>query len=297
MKQYFEDCTLENRLLHLLMSRSASGYDVAKKIAEPGVTVSALYRTLHRLERRRLLRSEWRPVTGHGFHARHYAITPRGRRRLDPHAATGGVRVTLSPLTMLLMVAVAGATEGVAHPRPSGPRLTIVLDPRVPMPLDEIRLMQMGVMRIMGAIGVETDWQIETPARGQPTASQVPGFVIRIVITARGSPRSSNEWLLGFTPVVEVGRPAEVQLFRDNIVTFADAQAMEPSAVMAVVAAHELGHVLLPAPAHGTTGIMQSPWDAQTVEQARHQMLKFTAVQGQMVRRRLTLCCQIASKN
>jgi hypothetical protein len=63
--------------------------------------------------------------------------------------------------------------------------------------------------------------------------------------------------------------------------------------VLALVLAHEIGHVLLPAPAHSEVGIMQSPWNPWTMDQAADHGLFFTAQQGELIRQRLTGCCQV----
>jgi hypothetical protein len=292
-------CSLDDCLLRLLRSEPATGYDMAKTIPGRDLPIATLYGTLHRLERRGLLQSEWRAPSDRGFCARYYHLTPRGVRRIEPPVARGGVHVTLNPLTLLLVMVAAGGADGAASPRHFAPHLTIPVDLQTSMPFDEVRLMQMGVDRIMGAIGVAIDWRIETErsTRESRASSLASDFVIRVVVMRRAPELSSDEWLLGFTPTAQNGSPFRVLVFRDAIVDFAAAHFMEPSAVQALVVAHELGHVLLPEPAHGTVGIMQAPWDARTVEQARDQTLKFTAVQGQLVRQRLTLCCQVASKN
>jgi hypothetical protein len=64
---------------------------------------------------------------------------------------------------------------------------------------------------------------------------------------------------------------------------------------MALVLGHEIGHVLLPAPAHSEVGIMQSPWNQPTMDQAAERGLAFTAQQGKLIRQRLTGCCQVDS--
>jgi DNA-binding PadR family transcriptional regulator len=299
MSRHDEDRSLDNRLLSLLVSEPASGFDVAKAIPGRDLPIATLYRTLHRLERRGLLRSEWRAVSGCVFCAKYYGLTERGRRQIESRTATGSTRVALNPLTLLVIMAVAGPADALAHSIRSAPRLTILVDLQARMPLDEVRRMQMEVIRILGAIGVDVDWRIETPSAGeQPRATtSPPGFVVRVVVMNRADGFSPHEWLLGIAPTVQEGSAPRVLVFRDNVADFADAQIMDPSSVLALVVAHELGHVLLPAPAHGRFGIMQAPWDAGAVQQARSHMLLFTAVQGDMVRRRLTLCCQLASKN
>jgi len=68
------------------------GYGVALAIRERTggeltIEDAALYQSLHRLERQRLIEAEWRP-SENNRRARFYTLTAAGRKRLQADAAT-----------------------------------------------------------------------------------------------------------------------------------------------------------------------------------------------------------------
>ena len=68
------------------------GYGVALAIRERTggeltIEDAALYQSLHRLERQRLIEAEWRP-SENNRRARFYTLTAGGRKRLQTDAAT-----------------------------------------------------------------------------------------------------------------------------------------------------------------------------------------------------------------
>jgi transcriptional regulator len=78
--------TLDLLVLKALLFGAAHGYAVARWIRETTdgtleVEEGALYTSLHRLERRKLLASEW-GQSEHNRRAKYYALTEAGRRQL-----------------------------------------------------------------------------------------------------------------------------------------------------------------------------------------------------------------------
>ena len=79
--------TLDLLVLRALASEPMHGYAVSKWLRERtdgllGVEESALYQSLHRLERRGLVRPEW-GMTEHNRRAKIYTLTSRGRGQLS----------------------------------------------------------------------------------------------------------------------------------------------------------------------------------------------------------------------
>jgi transcriptional regulator len=83
--------TLDVLILKTLSSGRMHGYQIVARIEERtggelGIEDGALYQSLHRMEERGWVESEW----GHaetGKRARFYWLTPEGRRRLGAEAA------------------------------------------------------------------------------------------------------------------------------------------------------------------------------------------------------------------
>ena len=99
--------TLELLVLASLRAGPMHGWGVAQRIRERSgevvlVTTGALYPALHRLERRRLVRAEWR-ASENNRRAKYYVLTPEGRRVLGEELAwwqrfVGGVAGVVAPV-------------------------------------------------------------------------------------------------------------------------------------------------------------------------------------------------------
>lgn len=79
--------TVDFLVLKALAAGPRHGYEVARWVRETtrGVLAleeGALYTALHRLERRRLLRSEW-GVSENNRRAKYYTLSAKGRKRLE----------------------------------------------------------------------------------------------------------------------------------------------------------------------------------------------------------------------
>jgi hypothetical protein len=180
------------------------------------------------------------------------------------------------------------------------PHVTIFVDRRVPVSMEELRRARIDVKRILGAIGVTTDWESGEPSERtaqRPTREVPTDYVVHLVIIARVSGLSRSEALpLGLTPPGFHRTGADVVVFHDHVDEFAQVRHKSASSVLALVIAHEIGHALLPAPAHSSVGIMQGEWDQQTLDQADENELRFTAQQGALIRDRLNSCSSLAAR-
>jgi len=83
--------TLDMLVLKALRLGPMHGWGIAERIESGSLQVLAmnegsLYPALYRLERQRLLRSEW-GLSHNNRRARFYALTPAGRRHLDAERA------------------------------------------------------------------------------------------------------------------------------------------------------------------------------------------------------------------
>jgi hypothetical protein len=294
--------SLDERLLGVLLVAPAPGHALTKRLraAESHAipdAARATYLQLHRLEREGLLTSEWRPVPGRELTAKYYRLTPVGLRRLDPPNVTTPNSSTIDPFTVLIMLAVIGAGNAARAAEGSRqPGLTILVTCRVPIPIDDLRLASMDVTRILGAIGVTADWVLEEPSSRLPERRPEAGFVVHVLIEARPLvSSSSDEVFMGMTPPAHQEGSAEILLFQDHIQQVAEFYQKTVSSVLALVVAHEIGHVLLPLPAHSNAGIMQAPWDRHALDQADEHQLVFTARQGDAIRQRLRQCCAVVA--
>jgi hypothetical protein len=246
------------------------------------------------------LHAEWRPVSGRTLSTKYYRVTAQGR--LGHAGCDRGRGSAIHPQAMLVVMSVIGPWDASAGPRRSGqPPLTIVVSTQVPILFEELRRASLDVNRILGAIGIKTDWVFNDSLSSQQpshSAKQPTGVAVRAAILAGGpTPSRSGEAFLGVTPSGLHESRADVLVFYDRILEFAQRLQKDVSTILALVIAHEIGHVLLPAPAHASVGIMQAPWDRHALEQADDHGLLFTARQGALIRQRLDGCCQMTARN
>jgi hypothetical protein len=174
------------------------------------------------------------------------------------------------------------------------------VESRVSVPSDELGRASTDVTRILGAIGVKTDWVLEEPspesAFRRLAGQDMSGFVVHVVIVANVSGWSSSKGVpLGVALQGTHNSAADILLFHEHIQDFSQAYRKAPWSVLALVLAHEIGHVLLPSPAHTRMGIMQTPWDRSAMDQSDDRLV-FTAQQGKLIRQRLSQCCAVVSR-
>ena len=79
--------TLDLLILQVVALEPVHGYAIAQRLSQISrealqVQQGSLYPALHRLEHRGWLRAQWRP-TDSGREAKFYALTAKGRRRLE----------------------------------------------------------------------------------------------------------------------------------------------------------------------------------------------------------------------
>ena len=83
--------TLDMMILQALSLAPMHGWGVAQYISQRSrdvlqINQGSLYPALHRLQRRGLVRAEWRP-SDNNRRAKYYALTAAGRRQLDAERA------------------------------------------------------------------------------------------------------------------------------------------------------------------------------------------------------------------
>ena len=78
--------------------------------------------------------------------------------------------------------------------------------------------------------------------------------------------------------VHEMGRAAYI--FKDRVLEIAHKRHQDVEQVLAYAIAHEMGHVLLPRPAHTAEGIMRAEWNGDDLRHVASDALRFTPAQA-----------------
>ena len=83
----------------------------------------------------------------------------------------------------------------------------------------------------------------------------------------------------------EMGRASYV--FKDRALQIAHKRHQDVAQVLGYAIAHEMGHVLLPRPAHTAQGIMRAEWNGDDLRHIASDALRFTLTQATQMRSKL----------
>jgi hypothetical protein len=116
-----------------------------------------------------------------------------------------------------------------------------------------------------------------------------PPLTLVILITDKRPPSRKvfESGVLGLAAESAQGRGRVAWVFYDRALRYARTQSVPVSVVLAFVIAHELGHLLLPAPAHAKAGIMKDSWTLADIGEARTRGLGFQPEQSDAMRQYL----------
>jgi hypothetical protein len=191
------------------------------------------------------------------------------------HLGFVGIWAALAmPLTGTFTEASAGQTLSVA----------VVAYNQAGVGADTLARAKRDVARIYrdGSIGVI--WM-------DPTAPEPAGnFVIRLLIRPRAV--NASKPLMG----IAIGDADEISgsafVFYDRVIRTALEQRQDVARILAYTMAHEMGHILLPFPAHSPLGIMRAAWDTGDLRLIASGSLAFTAEQQAAIRVKASTCCR-----
>jgi hypothetical protein len=130
------------------------------------------------------------------------------------------------------------------------------------------------VARIFHDSGIQVTWL--EPSSEQP-ASQ---FAVRVIVRRNCDGFHCGSGVMGKTlgDEHEMGRASYV--FKDRALQIAHKRHQDVAQVLGYAIAHEMGHVLLPRPAHTAQGIMRAEWNGHDLRHIASDALRFTTVQA-----------------
>jgi len=142
--------------------------------------------------------------------------------------------------------------------------------------------------RIFRAAGVEIEWVgcpsgsaiAEDECRGIPGANQ---FVLHIVPTGK----TSSDLVFGLAFLGEGGSGKYCDVFYNRIAEAHHESDVSLSQLLGMVAAHELGHLLLGSHAHSYVGIMTPVWRRELLRRLDMGNLLFTSEQASAMKSRI----------
>jgi len=135
---------------------------------------------------------------------------------------------------------------------------------------------QTAASKVYAQIGVEVEWTTGWAALAPPDGAQ--HFDVVFLTQDMPAYRESNAKTFG-----KASPPARrAYVFFSRVLDHARATISDPSQVLALVLAHELGHLLLPDEGHSRGGIMRAEWGGSLFD-----VPPFSRAQAATIRARL----------
>lgn len=180
--------------------------------------------------------------------------------------------------TLAVALVLAGATRDLHGQEATQPIVEVRLYNHAKVAADLLARAKDDVARIYREMGVTIVWL------GPSSEAQESAFVIDMMVRPSPAGFTGGSGVLGTTldGAHETGGRAFV--FKDRILKTAHQREQDVSRVMAYAIAHEMGHVLLPAPAHAERGIMRAEWNGDDLRHIASDSLRFTPAQAMLIR-------------
>jgi hypothetical protein len=146
-------------------------------------------------------------------------------------------------------IGAAGQTAG----QPVPPILVRMVN-RAEAPEKVVDLAEQETIRHFATIGLRVIWF--APA-AEP---DVPHLTVTLLDERIGSTLPIPATMVGATPRPENGRGNRAYVIYDRVRVLADRECVDVARLLAAMMSHELGHMLLPSPAHAASGLMRAPF-------------------------------------
>jgi hypothetical protein len=154
--------------------------------------------------------------------------------------------------------------------------LTVAIHNGASVPEATLKSAKVEVERLFSAASLTIAW-VSTIERGtfgiQVTVRRQPG---------RG-PGGMASSALGATVEEDHRQGGSSFVFYERVLTFAHDHHRSVDAILAYTIAHEMGHLLLPAPAHTATGLMKAEWSDDDIRHIASDPQPFTQIQATLM--------------
>lgn len=200
-----------------------------------------------------------------------------------------------SSLAAIVAAVIIGDTQqATSQPAARSPIVVSVFDYARVTP-EDMASARAKVAAIFSRAGVHIVWSgPSSPAGGldvAPAACDQP-FVVQVMIRPRRADWTpQRKRVMGEALAADDAR-AVLSLFYDAIFDIALRYGASLDGILAVALAHEMGHSLLPPPAHSGTGLMQARWEGDDIRHAIGTVLEFDSQQADQIRAKAEQRCK-----
>jgi hypothetical protein len=181
----------------------------------------------------------------------------------------------------LAVLLLAGWTEDARCQERLPPVVSVRIYNHASVAPDVLVRAQDTVARIFHDSGIQVTWL--EPSSAQPTSQAA----VRVIVRRNSDGFRGGSGVMGTTigDEHEMGRAAYV--FKDRVLQVAHKRHQDVAQVLGYAIAHEMGHVLLPRPAHTDAGIMRAEWNGDDLRHIASDALRFTLTQATQMRSKL----------
>jgi len=187
---------------------------------------------------------------------------------------------------LLLAVLLAGPGARAVAAEPA--EVSITVHDYAGVPADQMAGVVGRVTGWFAATGTRLEWVDQTGCDGGPSialtsCSDTLGLTLIILGARMADVLVPRPDIVGVAPGTAQERGRVAYVFYDRVLASASARAAD---WMAVVTAHELGHLLLPHGSHTDSGLMRASWPMSEIPEIDLQALAFTTSQAEQIRQR-----------
>jgi hypothetical protein len=185
-----------------------------------------------------------------------------------------------------------------AAQRAGDQRLTLRIHDYAQVNPQELIRAQVLVSDFYRAIGVSTAWaRTVHPFHDRRRAGGATEDLTIIVLSARMAERKGlPKDVVGSAAVGRGGGGRIAYVLFDRVAAAAIEANWDVGDFMAVVVAHEVGHLLLPNGSHSPDGLMRGQWDVTDLRRTDRRELSFTLGQAELIRERLGVGALLAAQ-
>ena len=162
-------------------------------------------------------------------------------------------------------------------------RLSVVLHNQAELTGNDLGDAKRIIDGIFRHAGIEIGWHDRSP---EPR--EQPPFLVSVLIRRRDAKWAPNQRPVMGLALDSDRRRGVTMIFYEAIAGVARHYNQAVVDLLAITIAHEIGHLLLPHPAHATSGVMRAEWEGDDLRHAVHEQLRFTAAQAERIRVKLS---------
>lgn len=165
--------------------------------------------------------------------------------------------------------------------------VTVVVNNSAHVEAAVLRKAETEATRLFSAAGITLRW-LNCDQTDACRRSLLPTELVLHIVR---NGKTQNDSVYGEAFLDEDGRGQYADVFFDRVRA---AQAnTDAGQLLGLVAAHELGHLLLGSRSHSQVGIMQPVWERDSVRKLGMGMLSFTANQARLMQQRVDLATRL----